>query len=160
MRVLTAKPKAERLACGHGLEKLGKAFERWPGRIALPSSRLKIPRAPALARHTDDIAGGFQLLRVDFEFVRQETPQVAAFCEAVGILAGENRGARRRATRRGGERVREQHALARDAVKRGRLYRSIAVSAGMRIGPIIGQAEEDVGTRVRRRTCRSSQNQR
>src|SRR5262245_13470202 len=160
MRVLTAKPKAERLACRDSFEKLGEALERRPSRIALPSARLKIPRPPALARHADDIAGGFKLIRINLEFVRQETPQVPAFCEAVRILAGENRGTRRRAARRSAERVREQHALARDAVERGRLYRLIAVNAGMRINPVIRQAKEDIGTRVRLRIFRSTQNQR
>src|SRR5262249_15544251 len=55
VRVVRAKPEAERFACWHLLEELVETFELRPRRVARATARLKIARPPAFARVADKV---------------------------------------------------------------------------------------------------------
>src|SRR5437588_7012132 len=66
----------------------------------------------------------------------------------MGILAGEHGSPGRSARGRGAETEVEPDSLAGHAVKGGRSHHLVAINARMRPAPIVGQAIEDIGTRV------------
>ena len=102
------------------------------------------------------IAGPLEDVRIHGESLGKKPVQVAALGKAMHSLTGEERGARRRARRRGREGVQEQRAFAGDAVERWRRNGPVAVGARMRERPVVGNGKENVRPRLRhlRRSAR------
>ena len=111
VRIVTAKPEAERLALGDGLEERREVLELWSGRVPRPPGPLNRPRPPALAGVSDDVPFFLQKIGIGLELCIQSAVQIGAVFEPVGHLSGECRSAGRSATGGGDEGVGEQDAL-------------------------------------------------
>lgn len=143
MRVAAAVPEAEWLARRDRAEEGLKVRKDRPGRV--PRSLAELAGRPSLAHVPDKIARLLQQIGIDGELRRERAVEVRPFLQAVGELAGQDQRARGGAAWRDAERMREQRPLAGDAVEGGCLHAGVAVNAGVREGPVVGDGEEDVG---------------
>ena len=131
------------------------AFERLPIVEALPALRGNVVGAAVaidvpLADHAGGVAGGLEFLRKR-DCLRVEGHVVEEKPVRLRSLAGEERGAHGSAHRHAGHRLREVNALALEAIKVRRAHIGIARVAERLRAPLVGDDEEEVGRRLRRR---------
>src|SRR5690242_17699898 len=115
------------------------------GGIARASAGTEIAWSPTLSGETHVIAALLQHVRIHVELRGQRSVQVCPLLQPREPLARQDRAARRRAGGRDGVGMPEQHALMRDAVKSSGVDGAIALARRERPGPIVGNAEKDVG---------------
>ena len=99
---------------------------------------------PALHREADEVAREAERLGIGAELGRKEGDVIRGGLELPGIAPREHAGTRRSALGIWRVGVREEHALAGDAVEAGRLHPAAAVGAGVAERPIVGDGDEDI----------------
>ena len=156
MGIGAAEPERKGLTGTAFRQKLFELLELRPGRIARAAARLELTGAPALSHEADVIAGPLEQVGIHRKALRKKSVEIAPFGKAMDSLTGEERGTRRRARRRGGERVHEERAFAGDPIERRRRNGPIAIRAGMRERPVVGDGKENVRPRLRRLLRRRS----
>ena len=138
MRILRAKPEEKWLVRRTRVEESIDRLIRCSGRAAAA-------RPPCLAIGADEVASALEQLRVF-----GKTPdgpdrvQIPSLSQPPKMLTSKQRAATRRARGGRNEGIGEQHALASQAVEIRRFYNPVAICAGMRPTPIVGDRQHDV----------------
>src|SRR6266850_907677 len=144
MRVVAAEPETEWLIRRNGFDEFGEILKGRSGRVSSEPAGFEISGSPSFPHEAHDVARLFEQIGINREFLWQKSPQAASFFEPMRILAGQHGSPRRRARGSGAEAEIEQHPFASDTVEGWRSHSAIAVNTGMRPGPIVSEAEENV----------------
>ena len=141
--IVAAEPEAEGLCGGLGVKEFG---ERGVGGAGGIVGGLTGAGAPTFAGMADVIAGLGEEFGVGGLVGGEGAVKAGGGTEVVGPLAGEEAGAGGGAAWIGGEGMVEESAFGGDTVEGGGGY-SAVVGGGVGIGPVVGEEEENVGSR-------------